>query len=98
MKAPAQFPNPRHLRRWKARMALLGVSLNAVAAKADIPICDASRLLRGRLVDEERLGKLRAAIRSFPVPDDMSWINGHRPIVGGLVGAASGPDGKDGHA
>jgi predicted transcriptional regulator len=53
-------------------MELKELSLAKVAKRARIPYTTASELLTGTRVDQQRLNKLSAAIKSAPMPQEVA--------------------------
>ena len=55
-------PTPLPLRQLKAEMVLRNISLTTLARRAKIDIATTSKILKGRLVDPQRLSILRSII------------------------------------
>lgn len=66
---PTRFVPPRPLRELKAMMVLKHLSIDDVARGARMNYLTACRILKGRLVDPDRLVKLRAFIERAHTPE-----------------------------
>jgi predicted transcriptional regulator len=63
---------PRHIRQLRAERELKNLTLAEVSHRARLGYSETSRILNGRLVDGEKLNRVRRAIRTAPEPREVA--------------------------